>query len=130
MNAALNDQVAIAFKKASDAAFSLEQAFEENGDMANAARADDAVNELMQAATDANAQSVTQKLSTTQADKQILQQLTDKVNAAAGQIAASEAQVQKWVGVATNATQLVASVASGNLGGAIGKAQTIVRLLS
>jgi uncharacterized protein (DUF58 family) len=130
MSSDSNDALALAFEKASNAAFSLEQAFLENGDNANAVLADGAVQKLSSAATQANALSASQKLSSTEADRQILQRLTDKVNTAAGQIAASEAQVRKWVNVATNATQLVGKVASGNIGGAISNAQSIVSLLS
>ena len=130
MNDDLTDAVAVAFKKGSDAAFSLEQAFLDHGDESKAALADQAVQDLLQAATDANAQNASHRLSDTAAHAQVIMQLTAKLNAAAGHISADEATVQRWVSVATNATQLVSKVGTGDLGGAITNAQKIVQLLS
>ena len=130
MNDDLSDAVAVAFKKGSDAAFSLEQALLDDGDESNAALADQAVQNLLQAATDANAQNASRRLADTVAHAQVISQLTAKLNAAADHISADEAAVHKWVSVATNATQLVSKVGTGDLGGAITNAQAIVELLS
>lgn len=124
------DAVAKALKSGSDAVFSLEQAFLDNGDQANADAADEASRDLLNASGKANAASVVSKLSDTQAHQQVVQQLTAKLNAAAQHIAADEKTVHKWLNVAASALQLVAKASAGNIPGAIANATGIIHLLS
>jgi hypothetical protein len=123
------DALASAFRNASQVAFGLEQALQDAGDSTNASLIDHAVNDLSQAATDANAMGISQLLAGTAADQTVLSSVTASLNASANAIAHDVATVHKWISIASNALSIVAKAGSGNVAGALANAQAIIGLL-
>jgi hypothetical protein len=108
----VNDGVAKALEGASRNASSLEQLFVANGDDNGASQASQAQADLLFAAAAANANNALQTLGTTAGNQQALTKITANMEAKTRQLATSEANLQKFVSLAADATTLATAVAA------------------
>ena len=127
----MNDDLAHALEAASNNAGALEALLDGDGDADGATKADKAQTDLLFAAQRANANNAIQTLGTTADNQKRLTALTGQMAAVTAQLAKDEANLQKFVSLATDAARLATALVAvppnvaGGIAAVSGMSQTL-----